>query len=512
VRQAALPVAQQEEEQVAVLKVGNDSVRLLPDAQQPQKEENGQEERHTAARMVWDGDEEERGKQMGGKPDGAGVSAHNVNRLAVPQKHWDSAPASDIVQNAKPIVRQMGQLQQSMEQTGQVSMPWMEQLQHQLVQLEAENAVLVTNETKLRAENARVVASSDRIAASLDRATAEVMRLTGKVQELEVRLDAQCSAGFELDQGGLSPEYEELRAKFELLEQMYQPVQTENEQRKQMLADMRKAALEISKSRLDLDLPTKRMGELDSAMLHRLGVEVEGISLLQDTVCNPNFYPWSTRQVKQGSDEVETVANWEDTQLKAMVHQYASVSKDGSGGRGREVAEEVLMRNKELLEYNPSGGYCVTIPYHHGEGRELKPEELLKLAVGIDVFGCRLQSNATAIAAAAAAATTVAATGRREAEAGWSTNEGSGMRSRASREGRRRQDANGRQQGKGPCFNCGEIGHVSRGCAQLRQDRGGLGASGRGGRQRGARGATGRGGQRYEARGGGMNSSGRGGQ
>ena len=30
---------------------------------------------------------------------------------------------------------------------------------------------------------------------------------------------------------GLSPEFEELRAKFELLEEMYQPVQTENEQR-----------------------------------------------------------------------------------------------------------------------------------------------------------------------------------------------------------------------------------------------------------------------------------------
>jgi hypothetical protein len=35
---------------------------------------------------------------------------------------------------------------------------------------------------------------------------------------------------------GLSPEYEELRAKFELLEQMFQPVQTENEHWKAMMA------------------------------------------------------------------------------------------------------------------------------------------------------------------------------------------------------------------------------------------------------------------------------------
>jgi hypothetical protein len=65
---------------------------------------------------------------------------------------------------------------------------------------------------------------------------------------------------------------------------MYQPVQTENEQRKQMLVDSRRTALEISRSRQDLDLPTKRMGELDSSKLHSLGVAIENISLLQQKV------------------------------------------------------------------------------------------------------------------------------------------------------------------------------------------------------------------------------------
>jgi hypothetical protein len=52
------------------------------------------------------------------------------------------------------------------------------------------------------------------------------------------------------------------------------------------------------------------MGELDSAHLHRLGVAIEHISMLQQTICDPNFHPWRTRQVHPGSEEVETVANW----------------------------------------------------------------------------------------------------------------------------------------------------------------------------------------------------------
>jgi hypothetical protein len=60
-----------------------------------------------------------------------------------------------------------------------------------------------------------------------------------------------------------------------------------------------------------------------------------------------------------------------------------------TNGKGRQVAEEVLRCSKELQQWNPSGGYCVTIPYHYGEQRELKPDELLEIAAGIDVAGCR---------------------------------------------------------------------------------------------------------------------------
>jgi hypothetical protein len=170
---------------------------------------------------------------------------------------------------------------------------------------------------------------------------------------------------------------------------MYQPVQTENEQRKTMLVDTRKFALEISRSRQDLDIPTKRMGELDNVYLHQLGVPMEEISLLQDQMTNPNFHPW---RVMQQQGRVETVANWADEQLQAIVQKYNNCS----GGRGRAVAEEVLRCHKDLQHWNPSGGYCVTIPYHHGEQRELKPEELLKIAVGISVAGCRAVPGAEA--------------------------------------------------------------------------------------------------------------------
>jgi hypothetical protein len=181
-------------------------------------------------------------------------------------------------------------------------------------------------------------------------------------------------------------EVEELQAKFELLEQMYLPVHTENELRKQMLVDTRKAALEISRSRLDLKLPTKRMGELDNVRLNGLGVSTEELSLLQGVVTDPNFHPWRVQHQRDGgADSVETVVNWDDEKLKAMARKFDRCS----GGRGQKVVQEVLRCNQELQRWNPSGGYCVVIPYHHGEGRELTPQELLKLAVGIDVPGCR---------------------------------------------------------------------------------------------------------------------------
>jgi hypothetical protein len=181
----------------------------------------------------------------------------------------------------------------------------------------------------------------------------------------------------------LEHNYEALGEQHETLEEIYQPVQAENEQRKQMLADTRKFALETSRSRQDLCIPTKRMGELDSSKLHSLGVPVEQISLLQGAVCNPQFHPWRVQQ-REGCD-IETVANWSDKQLDAMVQKYETCGD----GTGLKVAEEVLRCNKELQHWNSSGGYCVTIPYHYGKRRELEPVELLKIAVGIEVPGSR---------------------------------------------------------------------------------------------------------------------------
>jgi ankyrin repeat protein len=232
----------------------------------------------------------------------------------------------------------------------------------------------------MNAEQDAVIAGKDALMAEKD---AEIARLKESLRVAVQKLVAQ-EAGLS-PEVGLSPEYEELRAKFELLEEMYQPVQTENEQRKEMLTDLRKAAIVISRSRQDLHFPTKRMGEVDSAHLHRLGLSVEEISRLQQIVCDPNFYPWRTRRVRPGSEEVETVVHWADEKLRAIVQVYDR----GANSKGQEVAEEVLRRSKELQQWNPSGGYCVTIPYHYSEKRELKPVELLKIAAGIDVARCR---------------------------------------------------------------------------------------------------------------------------
>jgi hypothetical protein len=54
---------------------------------------------------------------------------------------------------------------------------------------------------------------------------------------------------------------------------------------------------------------------------------MEEISLLQDQMTNPNFHPW---RVVQQQECVETVANWADEQLRAMVQKYNSCCDGGT--------------------------------------------------------------------------------------------------------------------------------------------------------------------------------------
>jgi ankyrin repeat protein len=451
--------------------------------------------------------------------------------------------------------QQGGQEQQGVGDAANV-LAKMERLESEVTRLQRRNALLEESELLLRSELERVAndqaeavrmsnSKSDSLhillidtRAEVQRLTTEVARLAGRVGALTAEnkvlvLEARCNTG------ALSPEYEELQSKFELLEQMYQPVQTENEQRKEMLFDLKKAALDISKSRMDLELPTKRMGELDSVMLNHHGVTVEAISLLQGVVTDPNFHPWRTRQVKEGDEaspsccgevetnsdeqlhycgEVETVVNWDDEQLAAIVQQY------GGGNGGRQVAEEVLRCNQELMQWNPSGGYCVTIPYHYGERRELKPEELLKMAVGIDVPGCRIiqrnvagrsEATSSAYGAAGRSEATSSAYGAVSGAVSWSTSGKGGV------QGSRQQGYRGGwQQGArgGVAGRSGMVGHgegeppgLAHGGVMGRWQQapgvGTAGARGQGGWQHGAppgrsMGSRGRGGWQQGARGG----------
>jgi ankyrin repeat protein len=231
-------------------------------------------------------------------------------------------------------------------------------------------------------------------------------KLKAMLKKAEERADAAANEANQLrKEKECEEEAKEISiAKFELLEQIYQPIQTENEQRKSMMSELRKAALDISRTRQDLELPTKRMGELDNVKLGDFGLTAEDVSNLQQTLVNPNFYPWRIRQCKAGSDEVETVVNWEDEQLIELTKKYDGNNNNYNNNNSNNcreqdgqfpVTEEVLRCSKELQQWNPSGGYCVTIPYHHGESRELKPVEILKIACCIDVPGCRCPDDDT---------------------------------------------------------------------------------------------------------------------
>jgi vacuolar-type H+-ATPase subunit I/STV1 len=219
-----------------------------------------------------------------------------------------------------------------------------------------------------------------------------------------------------------SERIEDLESEYETLETIFQPVQAQNEKRKKVLAKTRQLAVTLSQRRKDLELPTKRMGEVDSAKLHALGVPVEEISSLQQLVTNVSWHPWKVVPVpkqrgvegggvekggvKGGGEEgveegveVVQVPNWDEPQLAEIVRRYGGGKASGSSSdssTGEQVAEEVLRCSKELVEWNPSGSYCVTIPYHHGKQRELRPDELLKIVAGMEVEGCRMHLRRTA--------------------------------------------------------------------------------------------------------------------
>ena len=130
---------------------------------------------------------------------------------------------------------------------------------------------------------------------------------------------------------------QDLQSEYETLNALFQPVQAENEQRKTMLAEQRKLALQLSQRRKDLELPTKRMGELDSAKLHALGVPAEEISELQQLVTDVSWHPWRMVERKEddstvgedgnggsGEGEMVQVPNWDEPKLRELVAVVAA--------------------------------------------------------------------------------------------------------------------------------------------------------------------------------------------
>jgi hypothetical protein len=117
-------------------------------------------------------------------------------------------------------------------------LPTAEELQREVVQLKAENArlgVLTTTDSANRTiASARCYLVPVLWYKGLVQRDAQLGEHTGTLQHnaalaeevaaLERELRAASGQGREEEVGGVSPEYEELQAKFELLEQMFQPV------------------------------------------------------------------------------------------------------------------------------------------------------------------------------------------------------------------------------------------------------------------------------------------------
>ena len=118
-----------------------------------------------------------------------------------------------------------------------------------------------------------------------------------------------------------------------------------------MLIEQRKLALSLSKRRKDLELPTKRMGELDSAKLHALGVPAKEISLLQQLVTDVAWHPWMVKGRKNstGEEEMVEVANWDEPKLLLL-------PVDAVGSRGGLEALGLLVRPRPRSGEIPARG------------------------------------------------------------------------------------------------------------------------------------------------------------
>jgi hypothetical protein len=121
-------------------------------------------------------------------------------------------------------------------------------------------------------------------------------------------------------------------------------------------------------------IPVRRVGDLECETLkHKLHESVPvggdmGRSKLQVLITS-TWHPMKV--VVTAGGEPKSVVNADDPMMLKIEQAYP----------GMGVADFILARWNDLQTFNPSGGYCVEIPWNVNQERELTPEELMTIMI-----------------------------------------------------------------------------------------------------------------------------------
>ena len=136
----------------------------------------------------------------------------------------------------------------------------------------------------------------------------------------------------------------------------FEPTLEAQQHAQQQLVAARKAAVQAAKTHDAV--PVKVMGQLDVRRLAQQGMTMVQISELQERLRDHAFQP--TRVVVDEAGEATDVVDKDDPELIALRLDF-----------GEQVVDEVVRCFRELDAWNPSGRYCVSVPWDPGLNEEL---------------------------------------------------------------------------------------------------------------------------------------------
>lgn len=226
-----------------------------------------------------------------------------------------------------------------------------------------EAAYLRRIEKERLAHEAAWAATSARVASEL---RADITRAR---EALEARLAAFRAVHFSepkphIEYSDAARELEAAQLELEMLHETVGPTVKAQRDAQQLLVQAREAAVEASRRKPEA-VPIKVMGVLDPAVLTSTGMTAEEISILQERLRHPDFYP--LKVVAQPDNTVVEEFDRSHPELVALDFEFGPVAVD-----------EVLRCFKELSDWNPSSRTSLEVPWDIDTDTALRPADVIR--------------------------------------------------------------------------------------------------------------------------------------